>query len=244
MPNLEEEQSEEKQLSPYLDSVKAFLLEAPLYHEFDLSIKDEEKKIKEFLSYNRTIDAHCLWCEKEGVFNAYDYLTDYVSTPSWVKRNDGLISIEYRCTRDARHAYHIYYFKVGTFITKVGQFPSSADFQIPQVENYRKILGEEQYKELARGIGLSSHGVGIGSFVYLRRVFENLINEARTKAETELTDFNSDEYMRLRMDEKIMLVKDYLPEFLVENRKLYSILTLGMYFLRGMVGVVYLVKRK
>ncbi|MEK7663823.1 MAG: hypothetical protein AAB340_00010 [Patescibacteria group bacterium] len=104
-----------------------------------------------------------------------------------------------------------------------------ADFQIPQVEKYRKILGEEEYKEFTRGIGIAAHSVGIGSFVYLRRVFENLIEEAHAKAKAENTDFPNEEYLKARMDDKIKMVKDYLPEFLVENRNLYAILSKGIH---------------
>ena len=161
-----EEQNTGYQPDPYLESVKAFHLEMPPYHNFDLSIGVVEEKIYEILSNRSTIDAYCIWCDKEGVFRAHDYLSDNISIPRWTTRHNGLIEIEYQCTRNNSHAYHTYYFKAGNFFTKVGQFPSVADFQIPQAEQYRKILDEEQYKEFTRGIGLAAHGVGIGSFVY------------------------------------------------------------------------------
>lgn len=214
---------------PYLESVRAFHLEMPPYHDFDLSIGSIEERIYEILSNQETIDAYCIWCDKEGVFRAYNYLSDNTYIPRWTTRHDGLIEIEYRCTRNASHAYHTYYFKADNFFTKVGQFPSVADFQIPQAEQYRKIFDEEQYKELTRGIGLAAHGVGIGSFVYLRRVFENLIEEAHIKAQVENKKFPNIEYFKARMDEKIKMVKNYLPEFLVENRSLYAILSTGIH---------------
>ena len=145
-----------------------------------------------------------------------------------MRKSNGFDRVVYSCTRAEGHKYYAYYFKKGSSLTKVGQWPSAADFQIPQVENYRKILGEEEYKEFARGIGLAAHGVGIGSFVYLRRVFENLIEEAYTKAQAENKEF-SNKYLKARMDEKIKMVKDYLPEFLVENRSLYAILSTGIH---------------
>lgn len=225
----QETQNVISQIDPYLVSPKAFHLEMPPYHNFDLSIGMVEEKIYEILSNQKTIDAYCIWCDKEGVFRAHDYLSDNISIPRWTTRHNGLIEIEYRCTRNESHAYHTYYFKAGNFFTKVGQFPSVADFQIPQAEKYRKILEEEEYKELTRGIGLAAHGVGIGSFVYLRRVFENLIEEARTRAMTENKEFLNEEYLKARMDEKIKMVKDYLPEFLVENRTLYAILSTGIH---------------
>lgn len=217
------------QPDPYLESVKAFHLEMPPYHNFDLSIGMTAEKIYKNLTNRDTIDAYCIWCDKEGVFRAYNYLSDNVSVPPWTRRHDGLIEIEYQCTRNNSHAYHTYYFKAGNFFTKVGQFPSVADFQIPQAQAYRKILDEEQYKEFTRGIGLAAHGIGIGSFVYLRRVFENLIEEAHAKARAEFKEFSNDDYLKARMDDKIKMVSDYLPEFLVENRSLYAILSTGIH---------------
>ena len=225
----QEEKIIEIQPDPYLESPKVFHLEMPLYHNFDLSAKAVSKAIYQILSSRETIDAYCIWCGKEGVFRSYNYLNDNISIPPWTKRINGLIEIEYRCTRNESHAYHTYYFKVGDFLTKVGQFPSVADFQIPQIESYRKILGDKEYTEFARGVGLSAHGVGIGSFVYLRRVFENLIEEAHRKALAEINDFSDEEYIKARMDDKIKIVKDYLPEFLVENRSLYAILSKGIH---------------
>lgn len=220
----------EEKNNPFLESPKSFHLEMPLYNNFDLSKKTIGRKIEEFLFYDKTIDVYCIWCGKEGVFDAYNYLNDNISLPHWTTRHNGLIQIEYRCTRDNSHAYHIYYFKINNSITKVGQFPSVADFQIPQAENYRKILNEEMYKELTRGIGLSAHGVGIGSFVYLRRIFEKLIEEAHVIAQSELQKkFDDDGYFKARMDEKIKMIQEYLPEFLVENRNLYSILSKGIH---------------
>jgi hypothetical protein len=63
----------------------------------------------------------------------------------------------------------------------------------------------------------------------LRRIFENLIEEAHEKTVVENKEFSNDEYIKAKMDEKIKMVKDYLPEFLVENRSLYSILSKGIH---------------
>ncbi|MBL4648803.1 MAG: hypothetical protein JKY03_03660, partial [Aureispira sp.] len=68
----------------------------------------------------------------------------------------------------------------------------------------------------------------IGSYVYLRRIFEYLINQAYEKAKKEGTVKESD-YMAVRVDERIELLKGYLPEFLVKNKSMYSILSLGIH---------------
>lgn len=86
----------------------------------------------------------------------------------------------------------------------------------------------ESYKEFSRAVGLVSHGVGIGSFVYLRRIFENLIEESHQEA-IKIDSWDEENYNRSRMDEKIALLKDYLPEFLLRSRKIYSILSKGIH---------------
>ncbi|WP_413299710.1 hypothetical protein AA0X95_16595 [Bacillus sp. 1P10SD] len=111
-------------------------------------------------------------------------------------------------------------------IIKFGQFPSLADLNVNKSKKYRKILGKK-YTDFNKGIGLHSHGVGAGSLVYLRRIFEELIEEAHIKAKLE-ANWNEENFPN-RMDEKIVKLKDYLPDYLVENRKIYGILSKGIH---------------
>jgi hypothetical protein len=113
-------------------------------------------------------------------------------------------------------------------LMKVGQYPSVADFHLHEIHKYRKVLTEEKLKEFSRANGLAASGVGIGSFVYLRRIFEHLIAATFNEHKASLSILDSD-FSNNRMDEKIKILKDYLPTFLVENRKLYSILSLGVH---------------
>ena len=228
----EEQEQTEIKIDQYLESPKAFHLEMPLYHDLDLTLGVVAEKVYELIAHSGTMDAYCIWCDKESVFDSREYVGhNYASTySSWLKSDSGFRRNSYTCSRNSDHQYFSYYIKLGkNKLMKIGQWPSSADFQIPQAEKYRKILGEEEYKEFTRGIGLSAHGVGIGSFVYLRRVFENLIEEAHQKAKSEDKSFSDEAYMRARMDNKIEMVKEYLPEFLVENRTLYAILSKGIH---------------
>jgi len=111
---------------------------------------------------------------------------------------------------------------------KVGQYPSGADLQKPELHKYRGILGPERFKELIRGVGLAAHGVGIGAFVYLRRTFESLIEEAHAVA-SKLQGWNEEQYEKSRMAERISLLSHQLPPFLVANARLYSIMSTGVH---------------
>lgn len=223
----EEQEQVEIKIDQYLESPKALHLEMPLYHPLDLSIGVIAEKVFEHIAHAGTMDAYCIWCDKESVFDSEEYV--YGTYGTWKREDFGFRRNSYKCTRNNNHKYYIYFFKGKDILMKIGQWPSVADFQIPQAEKYRKILGEEEYKEFTRGIGIAAHGVGIGSFVYLRRVFENLIEEDRVKAQSEDKGFSNENYMKARMDDKIQMVKDYLPEFLVENRTLYAILSKGIH---------------
>ncbi len=55
------------------------------------------------------------------------------------------------------------------YLMKFGQYPSVADIHIGQIKQYDKVLSKNLLKEFTRAIGLAANGVGIGSFVYLRR---------------------------------------------------------------------------
>jgi len=73
------------------------------------------------------------------------------------------------------------------------------------IKKYRKILGDSKYRELHRAIGLSAHGVGIGAFVYLRRIFEGLVEAARDEVakKTDWDEEKQEEFKTSRWDEKI-----------------------------------------
>lgn len=113
-------------------------------------------------------------------------------------------------------------------IMKIGQYPTIADVHIGQIQDYKGVLSKEELKEFTRAIGLAANGVGIGSFVYLRRIFENLIQSAYEKALKE-DAIDKEQYAKGRMNDKIALLHDYLPETLIENKDVYGILSKGIH---------------
>jgi glutamate mutase epsilon subunit len=98
---------------------------------------------------------------------------------------------------------------------KIGQYPSYRDIESPQIKKFQKVLGG-YYTELNKAIGLYSHGVGIGLFVYLRRIIEKLVHDTFKEAEaagaiTELQfEYQIDGQHRNGMEEKIRLLKGFL----------------------------------
>lgn len=115
------------------------------------------------------------------------------------------------------------------YIQKVGTYPSLRDFHKDDIKKYNKVLSEQQKMELMTAIMIANNGVGIGSYVYLRRIFEGIVfEEARNAIKDGIV--TEEDFNNKRMDEKIVAIKNYLPAFLYDNHKaLYGILSLGIH---------------
>lgn len=207
---------------------KDFCLNIPLYEVFPIN-SGNAGDINRLQHFAETLDAYCIRCKQNSIFqNTTVYYTAPMEAEEALKNRT--FNLDLACTRHSGHRIYFYFKVFNKTITKIGQFPSVADFHTTEISKYRAVLGKDKYKELVRAVGLAAHGVGIGSFVYLRRIFEDLIEEAHQLA-AEDQDWDEDAYVRSRMDEKILLLQHHLPQFLVENRGLYTILSKGIHFL-------------
>jgi len=181
------------------------------------------------------IDTYCIYCEKETTYTiSSPRIAGHTpgSSPSFenkLNRLQGFHSLDFYCLNvdsDA-HTYNFSFFVDGKTVKKVGQYPSIADLQFPQSKKYKALLRDD-YKNFTKAIGLYANNIGIGSFVYLRRIFENLIFEKRNQA-FQQKDVELERFDKAKMEEKVLLLKDYLPTFIVENRRIYSILSKGVH---------------
>jgi hypothetical protein len=166
------------------------------------------------------IDMHCIWCERQSVFWSDKTTFNITNNDVW---KDGYFVREFNCSREAAHAYRFYFAKFDDRIWKIGQWPAFETIANADIEPFRAVLDSCDYKELHRAGGLYSHGVGIGAFVCLRRIFERLVEQHRPAG---LPD---EDWRRLRMDERILAAKGELPRLLVENRALYGVLSKGIH---------------
>lgn len=114
-------------------------------------------------------------------------------------------------------------------LVKVGQYPSLADIQFSDLSiKYSKVMDKENMFLLKRAVGLVAHGTGIGSFVYLRRIFEGLIGESFATHSNEI-DVPINKFKNKSMEKKVAILKDFLPEELSEMKSLYGILSRGVH---------------
>lgn len=111
---------------------------------------------------------------------------------------------------------------------KIGQNPSIADLSFQELDLYKNEISKEMRAEFGRAIGLYANGIGVGSYVYLRRIFERLLLKAKEEAELygnkKIEGFNG-----LRMDQKIDALNSFLPSFLTSNKEIYGIISKGIH---------------
>lgn len=188
---------------------------------------------------------------KNNVLESYseDFIDEEFSTSEQYKMSEKIKKIVsenrlfdkvVRCTHDSSHVFKFSFLlqKRGQYpdefltLTKIGQYPSINDFSGEHIKSYQKLL-KEYRKEYTKALGLFSAGIGIGSFVYLRRIIEFLLESAFQRAETAgaLTreQYMKDKNRNRKVDEKIKLLKGYLPEFMVSHSEIYGIISKGIH---------------
>ncbi|MBY0117870.1 hypothetical protein [Paenibacillus xylanexedens] len=203
--------------------------------------ENEFSELDNLFNGSSSYDCYCKECERDSIFHKVKTPGPMYkgATPKIVEFSDTITdktnfrTLIMNCTRNESHLviFHFWVSKSSPYqieMKKTGQLPSVADLLSADTKKYRSILDRTDNHELNKAIGLYSHGVGIGSFVYLRRIFENLIEKAHQQA-IQNTEWEEEEYNRARMNEKVGMLSNYLPHFLVENRQIYSILSKGIH---------------
>lgn len=117
-------------------------------------------------------------------------------------------------------------------LKKIGQYPSMADMQFFECKKYRKIL-KDNYRDYTMALGLYASGVGCGSFLYLRRIFEVMVEELHQEC-LSLENWNEEEFQKLRFNKKIQKIESFgkciIPNELEEVRRvLYGVLSKGVH---------------
>ena len=232
-----------------------FLLTMPLYAE-TVFVGEQVWKIIDLLYFGGTYDNFCTKCGRDSTFQAVpperpseftrnhareQLIKQHGGSPELPPLHTDIYRVHAKCTRHNIHSQDFLFFvdhrlvsdeagkrRTESIIQKVGQQPSFADVHISKIKKYAPVLTKLQLRELNRAIGLASHDVGVGSYVYLRRVFEALIEEAHAEASAD-GGWDEDTYVQSRMAERVALLKNHLPTFLVEHPKMYSLLSKGIH---------------
>jgi hypothetical protein len=205
------------------------LLETPLYAPVSIT-KDNKEYMEVLRARNFQFDAHCIYCQKSSTFKTNRSYgagsgSSRLADPNWMFKPLAF-NVQLTCQRKD-HTYIYEFHFDGKILKKYGQFPSMEDIASSDIQRFRSVLGNEYFAELRRATGLASHGIGIGSFVYLRRIFERLIYTHHEEMVTQGSPVEG--FATMRMDEKIGALSSVLPAALVKNKAAYGILSKGLH---------------
>lgn len=139
-----------------------------------------------------------------------------------------VLVFSFRCAMNPEHRLDYIALVEGDVFKKVGQYPSVADLSFPQLDTYKKVMSTDDRREFGRALGLYASGIGAGSYVYLRRIFERLLMKAKENAGTAIDEQS---FNQAHVDEKITMLKDFLPKMLTNNPTIYGILSKGIHAL-------------
>lgn len=137
-----------------------------------------------------------------------------------------LMKLEYICSMNEEHYLDYIVLATDKSMMKIGQYPSIADMTFSELDAYKHVISKEDRKELGTAIGLFASGVGAGSYVYLRRILERLVYQAKEAAADAI---DNEMFEQARVAEKIKMLEGYLPDILVKNTTIYGILSKGIH---------------
>jgi hypothetical protein len=221
------------------------ILKGPLYKEYELN-NDELCDFAYMINGKYfTLDLYCKKCNNVATFsnqkenkkiilgsNGIDSFNDIIIKEKEMANYNFQSKpiLKLICTRDYQTKI-IYYFilndilvdkKVkGYTLIKSGQYPSLSDLENHNINKYSKIL-KDDLSIFKKGIGLNSHGIGAGAFIYLRMIFERLIFATAKENKIEFSPGT-------KIKDMIDKLKDFLPKFMYENKIIYSLLSNGLH---------------
>lgn len=231
-----------QEAAPVPPFVKSLCLEHSLYAAIQLNPERDQQYLNSLKFGPQLFDAHCVYCGQSATFRTssdrkpadvahVERLRGVAGgdAPKRLTFEGGQFALHLWCSRHPKHHLYSFYFDYNaaqSVLMKVGQTPSLEDVAGADIERYRKILGAE-FAELRRATGLFAHGIGIGSFVYLRRIFENLVEAARSTADP--TGEREAEFRKMRMTDRVSELAEFLPPAVVQYKDTYGILSLGLH---------------
>lgn len=195
-----------------------FFFELPLYETVDLENLEED--FWDFMKGD--VDAY----SPDGFDTTYSIQCGHLGYQNPLY--NGYYAVMLTCRRK-QSSIEFFLYKTEKTVIKIGQYPSLADLQCAEIgKKYDKVLPKQDLHDLKKAIGLSAHGAGAGSLVYLRRIFENVIWETYKEHQKDL-GASGDNFKKKRMDEKVSVLATFLPSQLVEMKSAYVVLSKGIH---------------
>lgn len=200
-----------------------------------ISLKDLEKNIftgeVDAYSWENSIDTTYSISNSESdslMYSISNKTLQYINYWNW---NDlkWYFSVELKCKRKDNDYLKFYFITWGDIIIKIWQYPALADLQFAEIwKKYDQILDKEDLINFKKAIWLYTHSAWAWSFIYLRKIFENLIWNTFTDNKASISK-NKDDFKKLHMSEKVKIIKGFLPDEISSFMSIYKILSVGVH---------------
>ena len=186
----------------------------------------------------RSLDLYCNVCKMNKTFvrqsiNASSLLGTfgYPNKGAGTSYSDAIRLISYSCPTCGSHSFYAFYYD-GDYIYKLAQFPSLLDVSRNELKEFNKnaLIDEDSYKEIYKAYECASSGFYVAAYTYLRRVYENLFFNLFKKNQSEFT-ISLDDFIKLKFDNKLELLKGILVIEDAVYKPLYSLLSSGIHSL-------------
>lgn len=233
--------SEMNEIGIAYDFLKNVILSEPLYK----TVEFDARWYYSFASFSRMIDHdYCDHCSENSVFEwNYDLsfhdifckLAEYnkdsqnpifrgITEP--YRNQPVFIDYLFFCTGCKRIHYYTMMFK-GNTVTKIGQYPSFASKEKVELKKYKNLkIVKKYYIELMRSVDAYSQHMGIAAFVYLRRIYEHIVETEYSKLSIEKNEKASFDEKMKAVDKEIHIIPDALAS---QKSKIYSVLSKGIH---------------
>lgn len=192
--------------------------------------------------FRERVECYCPKCGRNRVFapDTVRRTAPTMSNPHFVNasRKTSLIKT-FRCSQDKNHELRFGFLVDGDSLVKITEYPSKLDMSKSAIASYEKVLSKEKVSELGRALQLESYGYSIAAFLHYRRIFEFIIFSTFKNSDIE-DKVDETEFRKLRMAGKIKHVKEYLPEYFIENSFVYGVLSKGIHELEEQECSLYL----
>lgn len=218
-----------------MEDLKDFFLKAGVYNK----ITENYDKFFSLSNsaYVKSLDLYCPKCmcnktfvrqnvDKSSALGSFNYQKNGGYTYA-----DAITLISYTCPTCGFHVLYAFYYD-GNYIHKISQFPSLLDLSRDELKQFDKnsLIDKDNYAEIRKSYECASSGFYVAAYVYLRRVYENLFINLFKENEKDFS-ISLNDFIKLKFDNKLEMLKDKLAIEDSIYKPLYSLLSSGIHSL-------------
>lgn len=212
------------------DLLRKLCFETPPYRMLTTGDENVDRLASAIERGNFVGDEYCVACRRVTPFRRMMLTSSGGGAGSRLTTLRTPVSKHQRVTVHCTRCQGTYVFLFGPYrggLAKIGQSPSMADIASADIQRFASELDDSDMSELRHATMLQSHKIGVAAFVYLRRIFERLLE--RHRLEQEANSGPIEGYDAMRVEERVKALEAVLPAELVANRKIYAILSKGIH---------------